>query len=238
MTEQKKPEDRIEPSFDMPEAPADPEPHPSASDIANAFDAEFAASGLTPDGEVEALRAEVAELKDQVLRALAEAENTRRRAERERQDTARYAVGNFAKAVLSVADNMTRALQSVTPEAREVDPTLKNLCIGLDYTLNELHNAYHQFGIRPIEALGKRFDATYHQAMLEVDDPSVPAGTVVQEVQKGYMIHDRLLRPAMVGVSKGGPQQARGGDASQAYARQEAAADQPGDGKPHVDKEL
>jgi molecular chaperone GrpE len=84
---------------------------------------------------------------------------------------------------------------------------LKNLCIGLDYTMNELMNAYQQFGIKPIDALGKKFDANYHQAMFELEDASVPAGTVVQEVQKGYMIHDRLLRPAMVGVSKGGQPQ-------------------------------
>ena len=208
MTQQKKPEERpderIEPTFDMPEPPPEPQPQPTAEDVGNAFDADFAASDLKVQEESEALRAEIAGLNDQLLRALAETENTRRRAERDKQDTARYAVGNFAKAVLSVADNMSRALQSVTPEQREADPVLKNLCIGLDYTMTELMNAYQQFGIKPIDALGKKFDANYHQAMFEVEDASVPAGTVVQEVQKGYMIHDRLLRPAMVGVSKGG----------------------------------
>lgn len=207
MTEQKKPEERVEPSFEMPDAPPEPQPPPSPEDVGNAFDADFAASDLKVQEESEALRAEIAGLNDQLLRALAEAENTRRRAERDKQDTARYAIGNFAKAVLSVADNMSRALQSVTPEQREADPVLKNLCIGLDYTMNELMNAYQQFGIKPIEALGKKFDANYHQAMFEVEDATVPTGTVVQEVQKGYMIHDRLLRPAMVGVSKGGQPQ-------------------------------
>jgi molecular chaperone GrpE len=207
MTEQKKPEERVEPSFDMPDPPPESQPQPSPEDVGYAFDADFAASDLKVQEESEALRAEIAGLNDQLLRALAEAENTRRRAERDKQDTARYAVGNFAKAVLSVADNMSRALQSVTPEQREADPVLKNLCIGLDYTMNELMNAYQQFGIKPIDALGKKFDANYHQAMFELEDASVPAGTVVQEVQKGYMIHDRLLRPAMVGVSKGGQPQ-------------------------------
>ena len=247
MNEPKKPEERVEPTFDMPEQPAPSEPQPSPADVADAFDADFAASGLGTDVEEE-LRTEIASLKDQLLRALAEAENTRRRAERDRQDTARYAVANFAKAVLSVADNMERALASVSQEAREADPALKNLCVGLEYTQNELHTVYQQFGIKPIEAMGKRLDPNFHQAMYEVEDASVPAGTVVQVIQPGYMIHDRLLRPAIVGVAKGGakPGANAANDAapptaaSQAYEKQAEATEQQSNngGKPKLDTEL
>jgi molecular chaperone GrpE len=151
------------------------------------------------------LRAEIASLKDQLLRSLAEVENVRRRVEREKQDMTKFAIANFAKAVLPVADNLERALQSAPEEARAADESLNNLCIGIEMTQNELKTALGQNGIRAVDALGKKLDPNLHQAMFEVEDPSVAAGTVVQVIQTGYTIHERLLRPAMVGVAKGGP---------------------------------
>jgi molecular chaperone GrpE len=225
-------EDRIEPTLFTPgEEPANQNTaEPQPGDVAPEF---FGPSA----GLEEELRAEIASLKDQALRAMAEVENVRRRAERERQDTARYAVGNFAKAVLQVADNLQRALAHVKPEERAADKTLDTLCVGIEMTETELLNSYTQFGIKPIEAMGKKLDANLHQAMFEVDDPSKPAGTIVQVIQPGYMIHDRLLRPAMVGVSKGGPREVAG--AAGSYAKQSDAADREAQGgKPKLDTEL
>lgn len=158
-----------------------------------------------PSPAEEELRSELAAQKEQTLRALAEVENVRRRLEREKQDATKFAVSAFAKAVLPVADNLERALQSAPEDARAANESLKNLCIGLEMTQNELKTALERNGIKMVEALGKKLDPNLHQAMFEVDDPSVPAGTVVQVIQSGYVLHERLLRPAMVGVSKGGP---------------------------------
>ena len=193
-------------------------------------------------------------MKDQLLRTMAEAENVRRRTEREKADASKYAVTNFARAVLSVADNLNRALESVSQEARDANEDLNNLFVGIEMTENELETVYQQFGIKTIEAIGKKFDHNYHQAMFEVEDPDQPAGLVIQQVQKGYMIQDRLLRAAMVGVSKGGPKiedalaaepplSDLAGDnpvkTSSAYEKQSDAADQEaGDTGPQVDKEL
>jgi molecular chaperone GrpE len=148
--------------------------------------------------------AEIARLKDQLLRALAEAENARRRAQKEREDTAKYATANFAREMLSVADNFRRALEAVPGDARNND-ALKNLITGVEATERQLQAALERFGIKKIEPLGQPFDPNFHRAMMEVDDPDQPPGTVVQILQPGYMIHDRLLREALVGVTKGGP---------------------------------
>ena len=209
------------------------------------------------DGErptYEELESEIAGLKDQLLRTMAEAENVRRRTEREKADASKYAVTNFARAVLSVADNLNRALESVSREALETDEDLNNLYVGVEMTESELENVYQQFGIQTIEALGKKFDHNCHQAMFEVEDPNQPAGLVIQQIQKGYMLHDRLLRAAMVGVSKGGPKMENAsvedespsepaGDSvmktSTAYEKQLDAVDQEAGGTgPQVDKEL
>jgi len=193
-----------------------------------------------PSPVEEELRAEIASLKDQLLRSLAEVENVRRRVEREKQDMTKFAIANFAKAVLPVADNMERALQSAPEEARAADESLKNLCIGIEMTQNELKTALEHNGIRAVDALGKKLDPNLHQAMFEVEDPSVAAGTVVQVIQTGYTIHERLLRPAMVGVAKGGPKDmpsaanenpaqaganAQSSDAANAYAKTEQAGE-------------
>lgn len=150
--------------------------------------------------------AEIANLKDQLLRALAEAENTRRRAQKEREDTAKYAVGNFAKEMLNVADNFHRALEA-TPKDTE-DAALKNLIAGIEATERQLQAALERFGIKKIEPLGQVFDPNFHRPMAEVDNPDQAPGTILQVLQTGYMIHDRLLREALVVVAKGGGQNA------------------------------
>ena len=161
---------------------------------------EEAVEELTPEQQVE-------ELNDKLLRALAEAENVRRRAERDKSDAAKYAITNFARVVLGVADNMKRAMASVDSEARKKDPALEQLMVGLEMTEREMLSTFERFGIKPIEAMGEKFDHNLHEAMFELDDTSKPAGTVMQVVEAGYVLNDRLLRPAKVGVSKGGPKE-------------------------------
>ena len=161
---------------------------------------EEAVEELTPEQLVE-------DLNDKLLRALAEAENVRRRAKREKSDAAKYAITNFAREVLGVADNMKRAMASVDLEARKKDPALEQLMVGLEMTEREMLSTFERFGIKPIEAMGEKFDHNLHEAMFELDDTSKPAGTVMQVVEAGYLLNDRLLRPAKVGVSKGGPKE-------------------------------
>ncbi len=155
---------------------------------------------LTPEQQVE-------ELNDKMLRALAEAENVRRRAERDKSDAAKYAIANFAREVLGVADNMKRAMASVDSEARKKDPALEQLMVGLEMTEREMLSTFERFGIKPIEAMGEKFDHNLHEAMFEIDDATKPAGTVMQVVEAVYVLNVRLLRPAKVGVSKGGPKE-------------------------------
>jgi len=160
---------------------------------------------LTPEEKIEALESELAKQKEQVLRQLAETENVRRRAQREREDTIRYGASALAKDLLNVADNLQRALQSVPSEARESDDVIKNLVIGIEMTEKELLSAMQKQGVEKIEPLGEKFSYDKHQAMFEVPDTGKPAGTIVELMQPGYIMHERLLRPAMVGVAKGDP---------------------------------
>ncbi len=153
-----------------------------------------------------ALEREHAEMKDRLLRTLAEMENLRKRTEREVADSRLYGVSSFARDMLNVADNMRRALDAVPPELRaSAEPGVKALIEGVDLTERELLKALEKNGIRQFSPQGEKFDPNLHQAMFEVPDPTVPAGSVVQVVQPGYMIGERMLRPALVGVSKGGP---------------------------------
>ncbi|MDT3379842.1 nucleotide exchange factor GrpE [Labrys neptuniae] len=154
------------------------------------------------------LQAENAELKDRVLRAMAEIENVRRRGERELNDARQYAIAKFAGDMLGVADNMERALASVPAEARETDAAVKALMEGVELTEKEMLRSLEKHGVRKLDPKGERFDPNFHQAMFEIPDPSVPNGTVAQVVQVGYSIGSRVLRPAMVGVARGGPKQA------------------------------
>lgn len=146
---------------------------------------------------------EIADLKDKLLRAMADVENMRRRAEREKQDAHTYAVTKFARDILGVADNLRRAIDSIPEDARE-NADVKNVLPGIEMTESELLNTLEKYQIRKIDPKGEKFDPNLHQAMFEIEDPSVPSGTVLQVTQAGFVIADRLLRPAMVGVSKGG----------------------------------
>jgi len=151
---------------------------------------------------VEGLQAENVELQDKHLRAVAEAQNVRRRAQQDVEKERKFGIERFARDVLSVADNLGRALSALP---QHVDPATKNVITGVQATERELASVLERHGVKRIEALGKPFDANLHQAMMEIEDPSVPTGTVVQELIPGYLLSGRLLRAAMVGVSKGGP---------------------------------
>jgi molecular chaperone GrpE len=153
-----------------------------------------------------ALEREHAEMKDRLLRTLAEMENLRKRTEREVTDARHYGASSFARDILVVADNMRRALDTVPPDARAgAEPAMKALVDGVELTERELLKALEKNGVRQFTPQGEKFDPNFHQAMFEVPDASVPAGSIVQVVQPGYMIGERMLRPALVGVSKGGP---------------------------------
>jgi len=157
------------------------------------------------EGSVEALTREVAEARDKMLRTLAEMENLRQRTRREVSDAKTYGITGFARDVLDIADNLQRALDAVPAEARAAaDPGLKALIEGVELTERSLLNALEKNGVKKFDPTGEKFDPNFQQAMYEVPDPSVPSGTVVQVVQAGYTIGERVLRPALVGVSKGG----------------------------------
>ena len=149
------------------------------------------------------LEAQLAEMKDQFLRARAETENVRRRGEKEREDALSYGSTNFARDMLSVADNLRRALDTLPAEALAKYETLKGLAVGVELTEKELHNTLERHGVAAIAAEGQKFDHNLHQAMMEVPGTEHPHGTVVQVLQVGYTIKDRLLRPSMVGIAKG-----------------------------------
>jgi len=161
-----------------------------------------AADEPTADETIARLEAELAGLKDQMLRALAEAENTRRRARKESEDTAKYAVANLAKDFLSVPDNLHRVLESIPAEGRKSSELLEKLAAGAELVEREAHSILERHGIKRIDPLGEPFDHNFHQALFEVPTADHPAGTVVQVLAPGYVIHDRLLRPALVGVAK------------------------------------
>lgn len=151
---------------------------------------------------------EAAEYKDRVLRTLAEMENLRRRTEREVADARTYGIASFARDVLAVADNMHRALETIDPALREAaDPKLKSLIEGVELTERELLKSLEKNGVRKFSPQGEKFDPNLHQAMYEVQDAAVPSGHVAQVIQAGYMIGDRMLRPALVGVAKSAPKQ-------------------------------
>jgi molecular chaperone GrpE len=161
-----------------------------------------------PEGvaaEVAQLQAEKADLQDKLLRALAEAQNVRRRGQQDVERERKFGIERFAKDILSVADNLGRALSALPNDADAIDPALRNVIVGVQATERELQSVLERHGVTRIESLGRPFNAEFHQAMMEVQDPTVPAGTVVQELAPGYLIAGRLLRAAMVAVSKGGP---------------------------------
>jgi molecular chaperone GrpE len=190
-----------------PDAPApetSPEPDASRPDASRPDASKPEASKPYVDPSL--LVDEAAELKDRLLRALAEMENLRKRTEREVADARQYGIASFARDILGVADNFRRALDTVTPELRaSADSAIASFVSGVELTERELLKTLEKNGIRRIEPLGEKFDPNLHQAMYEVPDPSVPSGSVVQVIQPGYVIGERILRPAMVAVAKGGP---------------------------------
>jgi molecular chaperone GrpE len=164
-----------------------------------------------------------AELKDRLLRTLAEMENLRKRTEREVADAGLRGVTSFARDMLGVADNMRRALDAVAPEMRgSAEAAVKALIDGVELTERELLKALEKNGVRQFSPQGQKFDPNLHQAIFEAPDGSVPAGNVVQVVQPGYMLGERVLRPALVGVSKGGPKAAPAGNDNVKASAQES----------------
>ena len=223
------------------EAPTDDAPEASEAD--DALAGEIAAPDEAPEetaeeavetaeAAVERLAARVAELDDKLLRAVAETENLRRRAAREREETGKYAVTGFAREMLAVVDNLRRALDSLPdrPAAGGVggeaggDESLAGLVAGIEMTERELLAVFERQSIRRIDPMGEKFDPNFHQAMFEVADSDQPAGTVVQVVQAGYVIADRLLRPAMVGVAKASTDNADAEDAADGAAHLDTEA--------------
>lgn len=173
------------------------------------FEEEFEAEVSEQERIVQAMEkliAENAELKDRSLRLAAEMENLRMRTARDVRDAKSYSIAGFARDTLGVADNLRRALESLPPGSREShDKGLLNLIEGVELTERSLIASLERHGVRKLEPEGQKFDPNFHQAMFEVPNPDVPNNTVVQVAQAGYVIGDRVLRPAMVGVAKGGP---------------------------------
>jgi molecular chaperone GrpE len=170
------------------------------SDEANNLSAEDA-----PVDEIDALRAEAADMRDRLLRALADAENTRRRAEREKQDASQYAVTKFARDMLQIGDNFARALAAAPQALRDAaDPQLKAVLDGVEATERQLLAGLERHGVKPIDTADGKFDPNLHQAIAEVPGGDKPPGSIVDVVQAGYMIGERLLRPAMVTVARRG----------------------------------
>ena len=149
----------------------------------------------------ENLRDEIEQLRDEKLRLLADMENLRKRSDRDRMDSIRYGNINFARDILSLEDNLSRALDAIPKDAEKTE-TITNLINGLRMVQREFTSILEKHGIKKIEALNQRFDHNFHQAMMEIESEEVEEGIVIQEIQSGYNMHDRLLRPSMVGVAK------------------------------------
>ena len=155
---------------------------------------------------IEALNAENVSLKDKSLRTMADMENLRRRTEKEVADARAYAVTGFARDMLTVADNAHRAIEAIPAEIRaSADGALKTLIDGVELIERDLLKTLERHGVKQLDPQGSKFDPNVHQAMFEVDDATIPAGTVTSVLQAGFVIGERVLRPALVGVSKGGP---------------------------------
>ena len=208
MTDKKNPGEQTEPEIevvDQARAEAEAEAAEEALADANQFSEVSGGGDEAALGRIAELEAELAAAKDQMLRALAEAENTRRRAERDRQEATKYGAVGIARDLLSVSDNLRRALEALPEDARDSEGWARDLITGVELIEREFLDAFGKHGVVKMEPLGQPFDHNFHQAMFEMEDLEKPSGTVVQQMQPGYRLHDRLLRAAMVGVSKGGP---------------------------------
>jgi molecular chaperone GrpE len=178
-------------------------PFPEDEALADQEHARLAARLAELEAQVSALEAEKELSRERWVRAAAETENVRRRAEQERENTSKYAISRFATALLDVADNLRRAIDAVPAELRGSAPQVATLLDGVQATERQLLAAFEQSAVRRIEPLGQAFDPNLHQAMFEIPGSGKPSGTIVQVLQPGYLIHDRLLRPALVAVAKG-----------------------------------
>jgi len=181
----------------------------------------------TPHDVIVALQAEAADLKDRLLRAHAEVDNIRKRSEREKEETAKYAVTRLARDIVNVGDNFQRAIDAVPVGAAEQDPALKSFLEGVTMTERELLNVLERYGIRRVQPINEPFNPHLHQAVMEIQRSDVPSGTIVQVFQAGFMIEDRVLRPAMVAVSKGGPKPAQSAEGATGPATPPPANENP-----------
>ncbi len=197
--ENKKPEDEAA-SEDKADAQDASEKGSPEEDAENATPTEEAAEPTIEELLIQAYE-ELADLKDKLLRAMAETENIRRRSIREKEDAAKYGITNFARDMVPVADNLGRAVDALPENARD-DESFKSFIEGVELTGKDLATAFEKHGIQEVRPDGGKFDHNLHQAMFEIEDPSTPPGTILQVMQLGYTIGERLLRPAMVGVSK------------------------------------
>jgi molecular chaperone GrpE len=155
----------------------------------------------SPEDLIEKLNEEIMSLKDQRLRAIAELENFRKRAEKDQSDALKYGISNFAKEIINIRDNIERAQSSISDEAKN-NEAIKSVIEGIDLIVQSVVSTFEKIGIKKIESLNEKFDHNLHQAMMEIENEELEPGTIVQELIPGYTLHDRLLRPAMVGVSK------------------------------------
>ena len=156
---------------------------------------------IAPEDLIEKLNEEITDLKDQRLRAIAELENFRKRAEKDQSDALKYGISNFAKEIINIRDNIERAQSSISEEAKNND-AIKSVIEGIDLIAQSVVSTFEKIGIKKIDSLNKKFDHNLHQAMMEIENDDKEPGTIIQEIQKGFMMKDRLLRPALVGVSK------------------------------------
>ena len=156
---------------------------------------------VSPEDLIEKLNEEISGLKDQRLRAIAELENFRKRAEKDQSDALKYGISNFAKEIINIRDNIERAQSSISEEAKN-NEAIKSVIEGIDLIAQSVVSTFEKIGIKKIESLNEKFDHNLHQAMMEIENDDLEPGTIVQELIPGYTLHDRLLRPAMVGVSK------------------------------------
>lgn len=168
------------------------------------------------------LEAQVEELNDKLLRALAEAENVRRRAQRDKEDTAKYGIKSFAEGMLAVADNLGRALTSIDADARDANESLGTIFVGIEMVQKDLMSTFERYGVTPIKALGAKFDPMLHEAMFEIEDKNTPISTIAQVLEPGYVLHGRTLRAAKVGITKGGPKETTPAEAPPNHTEAEA----------------
>ncbi|HEY8964279.1 MAG TPA: nucleotide exchange factor GrpE [Alphaproteobacteria bacterium] len=173
--------------------------------------AEGASAAMAPavdagqTAQIAALQTELADMKDKMLRVMADADNMRKRSERMQLDSTKYAISGFARDLLDVADNLRRALDAISADARAADPALNNFAEGIEATERNMQAALEKHGLRKLAPSSGKFDPNVHEVMFEGDVPGKDAGEIIQLIEPGYMLHDRLIRPARVGVAKGDP---------------------------------